>query len=108
MKKFIEENWFKIITIIILIGAFWNHPYFYYQILRWFTAVSSAYLAYKYSQIERIGWMWTFVVLAILFNPILPFYMSKGSWQIFDLIGAVIFAISIFIKNIIRNKNGNN
>ena len=99
MKNFIKENWFKIIAVGILVGAFWDHPYSYYQILRWFTTICSAYLAYNYSQDKRMGWMWIFIAIAILFNPIFPIYMSKETWQIFDLAGAVVFLASIFTKN---------
>ena len=96
MKNFLKENWLKLLVAGVLIGALWNHPYSYYQFLRWITTIGSGYLAYKYAQTERFGWMWIFISLAILFNPIAPFYLQKETWQKFNLIGAVIFLISVF------------
>jgi hypothetical protein len=35
-------------------------------------------------------------VIAILFNPIAPVYLDKGTWVVIDLIVAALFLISIF------------
>jgi hypothetical protein len=98
MKKFIKENWLKIIAIVILVGALWNHPYSYFQILRWTVAVAGAYSAYTSFNSKNIFWGWVFVAVTILFNPIAPIYLQKDTWQTFDLIGAVVFSVSIFVK----------
>jgi|SRR3989344_2090709 len=98
MKNFLKENWFKIIALGILLGAIGDHPYSYYQITRWFTAISSAYLASQYAEKHKTAFMWVFIALAILFNPIFPFYFAKDTWHIFDVIGAVLFFGSLFIK----------
>jgi hypothetical protein len=95
MKGFLKQNWFKILAIVILIGAMWSHPYSYYQILRWVTAITGAYLGYISFSNKNVSWGWVFVAIAILFNPILPFYFDKGTWQILDLITAGIFLISL-------------
>ncbi len=99
MDKFFKENWFKILAVGILIGALWAHPYSYYQILRWVVTIVSAYSAYLAFNSKVTSWGWVFVVVAILFNPIAPVYLQKETWQILDLIGAIIFSVSLFIKN---------
>ncbi len=98
MKIIIKQNWFKIIAIGILIGALWTHPYSYYQILRWVVAIVGAYSAYISFDSENNFWGWIFVAVTILFNPIFPFYFTKNTWQIIDLVGAVVFLVSTFIK----------
>jgi hypothetical protein len=97
--NFLKNNWFKIIAIAILLGALGSHPYSYYQILRWFITICSGYLAYNYFSLEKTNWAWVFTTLSILFNPIFPIYFTKSTWALFDLAGAVIFSISLFINN---------
>lgn len=97
--NFLKNNWFKIIAIGILLGALGSHPYSYYQILRWFITICSAYLAYNYFTFEKFTWAWIFTALAILFNPIFPIYFAKGTWVLLDSVGTLIFFVSLFIKN---------
>ncbi len=96
MKTFIKENWFKILAIILLLGALGNWPYGYYQLLRWAILIIGVYSAYLAYERGKISWAWTFGITAVLFNPILPFYLSKGTWQFIDIIAAIIFLISLF------------
>lgn len=98
MKRFIKENWYKLAAAAILIIAIADHPYSYYQLTRWVTTIIGLYLAYTYHQEQRVGLMWLFIALSILFNPIAPFYLEKSTWHLFDLFGGVLFIISVFIK----------
>ena len=98
MNNFLKNNWFKIITVGILLGALGDHPYSYYQITRWVTTICSAYLASYYADKHKTGLACVFVATAILFNPIFPFYFVKDTWRIFDSLGAVLFFVSLFIK----------
>lgn len=96
--KYIKENWFKILAAIFLFGALGSHPYSYYQVLRWFVSVCSAYLAYDYFTKEKSNWMWVFIAVAVLLNPIFPFYFAKDTWRLLDLGGALLFMVSLFVK----------
>ena len=87
----------KIIAIIMLLGALTNSAYSYYQILRWAICgitIYSAYLAYLK---EKFTWVWIFVIIAVLFNPISVIYFSKSTWSILDVITAGIILVSIFM-----------
>ncbi len=98
MNTIIKENWFKILAVILLLWALGDHPYGYYQFLRWTIMILGAYSAYLSYENKKIAWAWIFAITAIAFNPIIPFYLSKETWQIFDFVGAVVFLISFFIK----------
>ena len=93
-----KENWFKIMAVLLLLGALGNWPYSYYQILRWFVFAVGGYSAYLSHSSRKETWAWIFVATAILFNPIAPFYFSKNTWQFIDIIGAIVFCISLFYK----------
>ena len=108
MINIIKRDWFKIFAIVILFGALWNHPYSYYQLLRWVVSITGAISAYKFFEAKNEFWGWVFVFITILFNPIAPIYLSKDTWQILDVLGAVIFTISLFRQNIDVTKSENN
>ena len=99
MKQFLKNSWYKILAVIILFGALANNPYSYYQFLRWAIVIIAGYTAYIAYNKQKMGWAWTFGIMAILFNPILPFYLSKDTWQLIDVVSAVIFLVSVFGKN---------
>jgi FtsH-binding integral membrane protein len=99
MKQFIKNNWFKILAVVLLFWALGDHPYSYYQFLRWAIMIIGVYSAYLSYENKRIGWVWIFGIMAILFNPIIPFYLSKDTWQMFDFAGAIVFVVSLFDKN---------
>ena len=100
MKNFLKNNWFKILAIGILIGALWNHPYGYYQLLRWVVMIVGAYSAYSVYEDKNNTWAWIFGAIAVLFNPIIPFTFAKETWQVIDIATAIV----IFI-NVIKKKN---
>jgi len=98
VKNWFQNNWFKLIAIVFLLGALGDWSYGYYQILRWIVCASGAYLAYSYHESNKTTWAWAFGIIAILFNPILPIYFTREIWQPIDVIVAVIFIIAMFVK----------
>ncbi len=73
-----------------------TYPYVYYQILRvvvWATAIMLAVLAYRWGN----AWApWLFGLLALLFNPLVPFHLSRDTWARIDLVSAIVFLIAAF------------
>ena len=96
----LKNNWFKVLAILFLLGALGDNFYGYYQFLRWIVLGVGAYSTYLAYNSENKIWMWAFALITLLFNPIIPFYLSKDMWQVIDVIVAIIFSVSIFkIKN---------
>jgi len=93
---FLKQNWYRVAIILIMLGAFGDNPYSYYQFLRWATAICSFYLAFVAYNDKRTGWTWTFSIIGVLFNPIAPLYLDRGTWQFYNLTVAVIYFISLF------------
>ena len=81
-------------SILLLLGIPAGWPYSYYILLRWVILLSSAAVAYSFYNLKLQGWALVFVAVAILFNPIMPFYLSKSEWVILDFIGACLFFIA--------------
>ena len=87
---------FSIIAAIMLflaIPSIW--PYSYYKLLRWVVTGIAAFIAYSKNEEERRGGMWVMIGIAILFNPLVPFYLAKGTWAVLDFIAALTFLFSI-------------
>jgi len=96
--NFFKNNWFKIVAILFLLGALADNPYGYYQFLRWAILIIGAYSAYLAHNTGKKVWVWVFGIIAVLFNPIIPFTFQRGTWQIIDVVVAIIFFTSLFIN----------
>ena len=94
--SWLQNNWFKIVAIIVLIGALGHYPYAYYQMTRWVVSIAALYAAYHYHQGGRNFAALILACLGILFNPIAPFYLTRNTWQYFDALAAAIFAMALF------------
>ncbi|ODS30893.1 MAG: hypothetical protein SCARUB_03990 [Candidatus Scalindua rubra] len=88
----------KYITAGLLLLAVLPLPYAYYTLLRWVVTAVSGYCAFLSYEDKSMGWAFGFGIIAILFNPIVPFYMDKTSWMIFDSVVAGVFGFNAFVS----------
>ena len=95
-SRFIK--YFVILSILMLFGAIAEWPYGYYVLLRWITCITSILVAFQAFE-KNIDWVKVvFIVIAILFNPLTPIYLSRSTWIPLDIITAIFF---IFVIRII-------
>ena len=81
----------------MLFGAIAELPYGYYALLRWITCITSILVAFQAFK-KNIDWVKVvFIVIAILFNPLAPIYLSRSTWIPLDIITAVLFIFAIRI-----------
>jgi len=94
MKKgFIK--YFIILSIFMLFGAIAEWPYGYYIFLRWITCITSILVAFQAFE-KNIDWAKVvFIVIAILFNPLAPIYLSRSTWVPLDITTAILFIFAI-------------
>lgn len=97
--RWFKNNWLNILATLVLLSALRKHPYSYFQITRWVVCAISAYNCYILQNENNKFWPWIFGMVAVLFNPILPFYFAKSTWQLLDLISGIIFVIWISLNN---------
>jgi len=84
-------KYFIILTILMLFGAIAEWPYGYYTLLRWITCIASILIAFQAFE-KNIDWAKVvFIVIAILFNPLAPIYLSRSTWIPLDVITAIFF-----------------
>ena len=94
-NRFIK--YFIILSIFMLFGAIAEWPYGYYSLLRWITCITSVLVAFQVFE-KNIDWAKVvFIVIAILFNPLAPIYLSRSTWIPIDIITAIFFIFAIRI-----------
>ena len=94
----------KIIAALLLFIAVAPLPYGYYIFLRWVITIIAAISAIDSLSKEKVSWIWVFACIVILFNPIVPIYLTKGIWMPIDIIAAIIFLASIGAVKRVENK----
>lgn len=90
---------------ILLLIALLPLPYSYYRFLRWAVFLPSWYFvisqswqiftypAFRLSQTQRTHGkkiILAFAVVMVLFNPIFPFHLSRGTWMVLDFLAALV------------------
>tara|TARA_B100002051_G_C16726829_1_gene635831 strand:+ start:315 stop:599 length:285 start_codon:yes stop_codon:yes gene_type:complete len=86
----------KLITAVALGIAVFPLPYAYYQILRIGVTISAGISAYNSFENNNMPWVIIFSIIAIIFNPVMPIYLDKGSWFFIDIISMIIFVYNIY------------
>ncbi|GAI91013.1 unnamed protein product [marine sediment metagenome] len=90
-------KYFIILSIFMLFGAIAEWPYGYYILLRWITCIASILVAFQAFE-KNIDWAKVvFIVIAILFNPLAPIYLSRSTWIPLDIITAMLFIFAMKI-----------
>jgi len=96
------SNETKSIKIILLVAALMLSfavlplPYGYYTVLRLVVCGAAGYAAYRLkNNADHSKHFIPLVIVAILFNPLIPIFLAKLIWQPIDLAGAVyLFVLS--------------
>jgi hypothetical protein len=87
----------RVLTAALLFWALSRHPIGYYTILRLVTCGTCSYGAYLAVQSKQIGWAFVFGAIALLFQPLIAFRMTKQTWNYVDVLTAVFLVATIFI-----------
>ena len=92
----------QVLMTIILTGAILDAlevvrlAYDYFKLLKIICCGVAVYLVWKaYSQ-GNSTWLWVFVVVAFIYNPIMPFRLYQGTWAVINSVTIVIALSSIF------------
>ena len=94
-NRFIK--YFVILSIFMLFGAIAEWPYGYYSLLRWIICIASILVAFQAFE-KNIDWAKVvFIIIAILFNPLAPIYLSRSTWIPIDIITAILLILAIRI-----------
>jgi len=79
---------------ILLLLAVLPLPYGCYTFLRLVIFIGGLFLAYQIHKQKQFGWAIGLVGIAILFNPLIPVYLTREIWLPIDLVSAGLFFYS--------------
>jgi hypothetical protein len=91
----------KLIAAVLLFAAL-GHAFDYFTILRWIVCGVAAFTAFQAAQMKIFGWMVVFIIIAIVLNPIAPFYLKRDTWAIVDAAVAVLLLLSVVVMDICK------
>lgn len=82
----------SLLLSLLLVFALLPLPYGYYTFLRLAVFGGGLFIAYQLYEKNLHSWS-IFVVLPILlFNPVIPIYLSREVWLVLDLFTACLFS----------------
>ena len=87
------------IPIALALLALAPMPGGYYKLIRFGVPLCVGIIAYLNYQAKSGPdiWLFAFLAIIVIFNPILPFYLGKGLWQVVDVATAAVLAANYFL-----------
>ena len=85
------------IVSLLFIAFFYPLPYGFYTLNRIFASFFSVIGAIHIWDEKRFL-SYSFIVIAVLFNPVIPIHLTRNIWQIIDLVATIPFLLLIFSK----------
>ncbi|MCT4614030.1 MAG: hypothetical protein N4A49_04035 [Marinifilaceae bacterium] len=86
-----------LVCAAMLIIAIFNLPIAYYSIMRIIVSIGAIVLVFTEFRKGINFWIFAFALVGIIFNPIMPVYLSdKSSWTPIDIIAACLFVVKFF------------
>jgi membrane associated rhomboid family serine protease len=84
-KRVLEAAFTILLAVFLIIAAEGGrHAYGFYVVLRLTATMGAAYWAVRVYSAGLRGWLWAFLAVAVLLNPILPVRMHRADWQPID------------------------
>ena len=92
----VDVNWIPVAvsTAMLLIAAFGDWHYGFYQLLRIVVCGTAAYVVAQTMNRYQY-WPWIAVGIAILFNPILPIEFKQEEWRPINFGAAIVFVFAL-------------
>ena len=86
----------KWVAIVALLGALlWRSGVNYGTFLQFAVSAGALAVLAQAANLRRYLWMWAFVAVAFLFNPILPLTFATGFTTTVNATALVLFAVSL-------------
>lgn len=90
-------RYIKLIMAVALIACLLPMPYGYYSLVRFAAMAVFAFFSFTYYEKKLMPLVFTFVALALLFQPFMKIALGRVMWNIVDVVVA-LFLIVLFFK----------
>jgi FtsH-binding integral membrane protein len=85
------------IPIVMLLWALNpENPYGYYVLLRFVCCACFAFIAFRYHDAGLSGWVWAFVVAALVYNPFFRVHLSREIWSVANIATVILASASLY------------
>ncbi len=98
------NNAVKVGLSILLLICLLDMPYGYFQLVRFLSMIGFGFLAYDSNLKGKKNEVIIYIILAILFQPLLKISLGRTIWNIVDVITALGLLLSILISTNTKNK----
>lgn len=101
-----EISWERAIVAILLLLAIAQMPFGYYIFLKIVLCLAAAWEFHKATPIafgRPLPMLW--IIIIMVFNPVIPIPLRKESWMIIDGITAVIFAWAALLPHLLKTRS---
>ncbi len=92
------ENAVKVILAFLLFLCLLDWPYGYFQFVRFVAMVGFGFLAFQHFRDQNQTEMIIYIVLLIMFQPLIKISFGRELWNIIDVIVGAGLIISIFVR----------
>ena len=92
-----------IAAIFAFVAAAGGHPYSFYTTTRWVIFAVCCWGAFQNIENPKKWILIGFIVIGVVFNPLIPFHFKRNVWQIIDIVSAT-FLIILGLNNIQKRK----
>jgi Na+/H+ antiporter NhaD/arsenite permease-like protein len=82
---------------IFLVLAGGHHHYSFYNLLRIVVFAVALYMTWRSYRAHRTALLVMFGIIAALFNPFAPIYLSRQVWRPIDLICAIAIVVGALV-----------
>jgi hypothetical protein len=99
---------FHIVPAGMLFAALGHWPYGYYTLLRVVVTTAALLTAFAYQRTKTFSvWIGLFLVVAAIFNPVVPLHLTRGVWSILNVAaGASFVGHSVVDRHNGKQKDG--
>lgn len=80
-----------VVGALFLFLAILGGPYELFVVMRWAVTSMAIWISVVAGAQKRTLWVVVFVAIAVLFNPLIPVYATRGFWIPIDVAGLVLF-----------------
>ncbi len=84
-------------SAVILAGAAVPMPYEYYSLVRVIVCGVSVFLGLSLRSVGMQGWSSAVLVVAALYNPLLPVHLSRALWLPINLTTVIALAVACYL-----------
>lgn len=91
----------RIVAAVLLLIALGPQPAWFYRLLRLVVAGVALVGAKRAHEHRTVGWAWSLGAVALVFNPIVPFYLDRSIWAVVDFSASAILLASLRQKGLL-------